>query len=371
MEKTLVKFTLLLSMLACIAYAQPVEQRIVLQDSLHKSKILTKPSPYYANGNKLVYTDDGLLCGKGYAAPMLTIPAEKFDWTAGAISFTLTPIDFDSFPLDKPFVMLFTQFKNHNKPDQGFKTGDTCMLLRLQKAATATSECVMLQGQNGQMSDHRTPIAIANLKESFLKKGSPTRITVIWQNGQEAALYRNGVKIGAGKPFVFPGPDKVRYVNILSGSATAGWGIMEGTAYLTDLLIVKGRTTIEEMQLLDSKPAPAAPVKEASPAKNAAPQASQLPVIPFPPLKATPKLDGDFSEYGFATTGFISASTSLLSDIPCTFYTAADNENLYCGVKCDWSKKAKYIPVSSAAGNDDTAMIEHGELIPFFSVGQV
>ena len=352
--------------------AEPVEQRVVLFDTLRKSGKTAGASPFYTNARSLKYTADGLLCGKGHAAPILKIPAEVWDWSEGAVSFTLTPIDFESASMKKESVLMSTRLVNHNKPELGFKSGDTCMLLRMRRENLAKPEQLILQGQNGRMSDHRAYIAIANSAKGFFVKGEPARIAVLWRKGGEASVYLNGVKIGSGKPFYFPGPEKLECVNLLTGGARQGWGVLDGTAHMTDLLIVKGRTSFEELQLAEQGRI-AAPAKKEKPEGKPAARSEKgtqaavpLHVIPFPPLKGPSRLDGKFGEYGFVCSGFIAKETGLLADIPCRFYSSSDGENLYFGIECDWSKKAPYKPVSSASVNDDAALIASGDIAPFF-----
>ncbi|MBE6392552.1 MAG: hypothetical protein E7044_00625 [Lentisphaerae bacterium] len=364
------KYIKLIAVFLCTAvffsvFSEPVEQRIILFDSLRKSKTQNKQSAFYDNKSLLVYTDNGLLCGKGYTAPILKIPAERWDWSEGAIAFTLTPIDFESASMKKEFVLMSSRLVNHNKPKLGFKTGDTCMLLRMQRQDLSKPEVMMLQGQNGRMSDHRAYIAIANSSKGFFVKNKPARIAVVWRKGDEASIYLNGVKIGSGKPFYFPGPDKLRCVNLLAGGAKRGWGVLDGTAYMTDLLIVKGRTSFEELQLVDSGLS-VIREKKTTQMSEKGNQTDALPVISFPPLKKAAKLDGQFDEYGFVCSGFIRENTGLLADFPCYFYTAADAKNIYMGIKCDWSKKTPYNPVSSAAVNDDSSLISSGDIACFF-----
>jgi|GEM_PF-856612 len=348
-------------------FAEPVEQRVVLIDPLRKSKAEAKPSPFYSNSKSLTFTDDGLLCGKGHAAPRLKIPVKIWDWSEGAIAFTLTPIDFESISMKKEFVLMSSRLVNHNKPEKGFKTGDTCMLLRMQRPDLTKPEVLMLQGQNGRMTDHRAYIAIASSRKGFFIKNKPVRIAVVWRKGDEASVYLDGVKIGSGKPFYFPGPDKLECVNLLTGNARQGWGVLDGTAYMTDLLIVKGRTSLEELQLVEhSMPAGKGKTETAAPTSKKGKQANALPVIPFPPLKGISRLDGNFDEYGFVCSGFISERTGLLVDFPCHFYTASDAENLYLGIQCDWSRKTPYKPVSSAAVRDDPVLISSGDIAPLF-----
>ena len=352
------------------AFAEPVERRVVHFDPLRKNGESVKPSPFYGNGRSLTYTEEGLLCGKGHTAPMLNIPAKTWDWAEGAVAFTLTPIDFESASMKKEFVLMSTRLVNHNKPELGFKTGDTCMLLRMRRPDLSKPEQLILQGQNGRMDEHRAYIAIANSARGFFVRGKPARIAVLWRKGGEASVYLNGVKIGSGKPLYFPGPDKLRHVNLLTGNGRQGWGVLDGTAYLTDLLIVKGRTSFEELQLVEQGKVTVPAEKENPPASSASGKGKQtgisLPVIPFPPLKGASRLDGKFDEYGFVCSGFIGESSGLLADFPCHFYTASDAENLYLGILCDWSRKTPYKPVSSSAVNDDTALIASGDIAPLF-----
>ena len=230
------------------AFAEPVGQRVVLFDSMRKEGTSAKPSPFYGNGSSLKFTENGLLCGKGHAAPVLKIPAKTWDWADGAVAFTLTPIDFDSASLVKEFVLLNSHLLNHNKPERGFRSGDTCMLLRPPRPDPGKQEVLMLQGQNGKMTERRAYIATARSRTGFFVKNQPARIALIWQKGGEASVYLNGVKIASGKPFYFPGPDKLQHVNLLKGSARQGWGVLDGTACMTNLLIVKGSTSFEELQ---------------------------------------------------------------------------------------------------------------------------
>ena len=352
------------------AFAEPVERRVVHFDPLRKNGESVKPSPFYSNGRSLTYTEEGLLCGKGHTAPMLNIPAKTWDWAEGAVAFTLTPIDFESASMKKEFVLMSTRLVNHNKPELGFKTGDTCMLLRMRRPDLSKPEQLILQGQNGRMDEHRAYIAIANSARGFFVRGKPARIAVLWRKGGEASVYLNGVKISSGKPLYFPGPDKLRHVNLLTGNGRQGWGVLDGTAYLTDLLIVKGRTSFEELQLVEQGKVTVPAEKENPPASSASGKGKQtgtsLPVIPFPPLKGASRLDGQFDEYGFVCSGFIGESSGLLADFPCHFYTASDAENLYLGIRCDWSGKAPYKPVSSSSVNDDTALISSGDIAPLF-----
>ena len=352
------------------AFAEPVEQRILHFDSMRKGETPAAPSPFYGNGPSLKFTENGLLCGKGHAAPTLKIPAKTWDWSEGAIAFTLTPIDFESASMKSEFVLMNSHLVNHNKPELGFRSGDTCMLLRMRRSDLTKPEVLMLQGQNGRMDDHRAYIAIANSPKGFFVKNQPARIALLWQKGGEASIYLNGVKIGSGKPFYFPGPDKLQHVNLLKGSARQGWGVLDGTAHMTDLLIVRGRTSFAELQLAEQgritvRKTPAAPAAaSAAPAKGKS--ADALPVIPFPPLKGASRLDGKFDEYGFVCSGFISERSGLLADFPCHFYAASDAENLYLGIRCDWRGKAPYKPVSAAAVNDDATLIASGDLAPLF-----
>ena len=365
------------ALLLCTAFlfsasAEPVEQRVLLFDSLRKSGTQVQPSPFYSNGRSLKYTENGLLCGKGHTAPVLKIPAQTWDWAEGALAFTLTPIDFESASMKSEFVLMNTHLMNHNKPKLGFKSGDTCMLLRMRRSDLSKSEQLILQGQNGRMDDHRAYIAIANSRKGFFVKNQPARIAVLWQKGGEASVYLNGAKIGSGKPFYFPGPEKLLHVNLLKGNAKQGWGVLDGTAYLTDLLIVRGRTSFEELQLAEQGKI-AVPAKKEKPEGKPAAQsekgkqtAASLPVIPFPPLKGASRLDGRFDEYGFVSSGFISERSGLLADFPCRVHTASDAENLYVGIECDWSKKAPYQPVSAAAVKDDPTLISSGDIAVLF-----
>ena len=358
--------TILCSALGLSVLAEPIEQRVVLFDSLIKGGKKIKASQFYKNNSSLVYTDKGLLCGKGYAAPAVKVPAQVWDWSEGAIAFTVNPIDFESASMKKDFVLMNSFLKNHNKPQLGFKTGDTCMLIRTSRPDLTKPEKLIFQGQNGRQEERRAYIAIANSEKGFFVKNQPTRIAIIWRKGDEASLCINGVKISSGKPFYFPGPDKLEHVNILKGNVKAGWGVLDGTAYMTDLLMVKGRTSLEELQLLESSMNIMQTKKISTAVSKENFINNTFPVIPFPPLKTAAKLDGKFNEYGFVTNGFIHSNSGLLVDFPCYFYTASDAKNLYLGIQCDWRNKSPYRPVSAAAVNDDASMISSGDLAPLF-----
>lgn len=353
----------LLFCMSTAMFAIPIEERIVFADSFRKNKFLYKPDKVILNGTRLVVTEDGVLCGTGHAAPILRLDPSAWDGSEGAISFCITPVDWQNGSHDKEFTLFFTMLKNHNQPEKGFKVGDTTLLLKMKRSNTAQPEQIILQGQNGLMDKHRAYVVMTTDKQFTFKPGKTTWVAVIWKNGSKASIYFDGKLAGSGEPYYFPSTNNLAYLSFLNGNALKGWGVLDGTAYFTDLAIVKGKTTIEELSLLRSHPgsrqAPPSTLGDSQAALNA------LPIIPFPAPLKKPALDGILDEYGFVQSGFLNDRTGLLSGFPARFYTAADAEKLYFGVDFEF-KDRSYTPVSAAVKTDDPALIQYGDLAVLF-----
>ncbi|MBQ6470788.1 MAG: hypothetical protein IJJ33_02280, partial [Victivallales bacterium] len=198
----------------------------------------------------------------------------------------------------------------------------------------------------------------------------PVRIAFIWKNGGRASLYFNGKLAGSGEPFHFPVARQLQALQLLSGNGTSGWGTLDGSCYLKNLFLIKGKTEIADLERLDTAMSSAA-VPPAATTSNSDSSAPSLPMIPFPLLKkgeSVPALDAVVNpgEYPFQQTGLLHERTGLLAAQPATFHTAADDQFLYIASTFDIRRKT-YEPVSSSAIPDDTALVSSGDLAIWFS----
>ena len=359
MKKLLTAALPLLFVLSAAAF----EENIVFAESFRKDKSLYKTGPEVVNGRNLAVTEDGVLCGRSHAAPILRIDPKKWDGADGAISFCLTPVDWESGQHDKEIVFFYTLLKNHGKKELGFKAGDTTMLLKMRRTNPKAREQLILQGQDGKMDAHRAYCVISNDSKFSFKPGKTTWIAFIWKKGGRITLYVDGQVAGSGAPYFFPEPEKLAVLSFMNGNTKAGFGVVDGTSYFTDLALVKGKVTIEELALIRNSLARKTLKKKQEATKGSS--AKSLPVVPFPAPVKTPKLDGVLDEYGFSQDGFLHETTGLLTAAPGTFYASADADNLYLGAKIDVRDPA-YQPVSSAVRRDDPALIASGDLAAVF-----
>ena len=177
MKKLLTAALPLLFVLSAAAF----EENIVFAESFRKEKSLYKTGPEVVNGRNLAVTEDGVLCGRSHAAPILRIDPKKWDGADGAISFCLTPVDWESGQHDKEIVFFYTLLKNHGKKELGFKAGDTTMLLKMRRTNPKAREQLILQGQDGKMDAHRAYCVISNDSKFSFKPGKTTWIAFIWK----------------------------------------------------------------------------------------------------------------------------------------------------------------------------------------------
>lgn len=350
-------------LLCSVLSVSAIEDRIVFAESFRKDKSLYKTGPDVLNGRRLAVTEDGVLCGKDNPAPILRIDPKKWDGSDGAISFCLTPVDWSSGRHDKEIMFCYTLLKNHGRKDKGFLAGDTTMLLKMRRTNPKMREQLILQGQDGKMTDHRAYCAISDDSKFSFKPGKTTWIAFIWKKGGRVTLYVDGQVAGSGEPYYFPPPEKLSVLSFMNGNSTAGFGVVDGTSYFTDLALVKGKVTIEELAVIRNGLTRKALKKSSAEKKDSS--AVSLPIVPFPAPVKTPALDGVLDEYAFSQNGFLHETTGLLTGTPGVFRAAADAENIYIGAKID-IRNANYAPVSSAVRKDDPALISSGDLAAVF-----
>ena len=140
--------------------------------------------------------------------------------------------------------------------------------------------------------------AISDDSKFSFKPGKTTWIAFIWKKGGRVTLYVDGQIAGSGEPYYFPPPEKLSVMTFMNGNGKAGFGVVDGTSYFTDLVLVKGKVTIEELALIRNGLARKT-LKRKQEEKPGA-SARSLPVVPFPAPVKTPKLDGVLDEYGFS-----------------------------------------------------------------------
>ena len=75
MKKILTAVLPLLFVLSAAAF----EENIVFAESFRKDKSLYKTGREVLNGRSLAVTEDGVLCGRGHAAPVLGIDPKKWE----------------------------------------------------------------------------------------------------------------------------------------------------------------------------------------------------------------------------------------------------------------------------------------------------
>lgn len=95
-------------------YAEPIEERVIFSANFCKTHANYPKIPAVTNFGKLQLTEDGLLFGEGYAAPEIKLDSTVWDGQAGAISFSITPDNWDS-DFDQTIVFLRTVLKNPKK----------------------------------------------------------------------------------------------------------------------------------------------------------------------------------------------------------------------------------------------------------------
>ena len=360
-------YFILAALCATALGAVPIEERIVFHDSFCKGKMHYKTHPWVLNGKSLDLSEDGVVCGRGHVSPLVRIDPKAWDCREGAIAFAVTPTDWSSPGHDKEFTLLYSVLKNHGKPDAGFNPGDVLSINKL-KRNPAGVEVLSLQGQNGAMTKHRAVVINVSEKNYKFEQGRTTRFAMIWKNGGDVRLYLDGREIGKGNPFVFPTADKLAYLQLLSGSAKEGWGVLAGTCRISNMFMIKGKTDIAELDMLMRNFARTGTSPQKKTQESGRDGSAVLPVIPFPRTAAAPVQDGKIGpgEYTFSQSCFLHDGSGRIANYPAAFYTASDENNLYCAVDF-FNRDTKYVPVSASGTDDDASLVATGDLAVWFS----